>query len=270
MHNRAIEFCNSLVPLLLGTTSAEFIANMDESKITTIENFFSDANCNIIFFSASRSGKLNSLTSEKFMVEVHADPSSCLNVNSHVVLMKRRPGSAINIEIDNIADSLNILNIPEGSIMESLHNYLKNAVHPIFDLASSKLNAQDVETKIPQAKRKFLELEMSLLSFQQNVDIPEVHLSVDEFVKSILANEKKLNFDEISADTALLNRLQAGVNEWVKEIQKVTVLCKEFEFRGIVPEVTFWLSLEKSLLQIDDLLKSPEIGNFSLISSFHY
>lgn len=38
-------------------------------------------------------------------------------------------------------------------------------------------------TGIPMTKKKFAELELSLLHLQQNVEIPEIHLAVHPYIQ---------------------------------------------------------------------------------------
>ena len=124
-------------------------------------------------------------------------------------------------------------------------------------------------------KKKMAELELSLLHLQQNVEIPEVSLSIHPIVlrtveKSRTAGRKLTvdDFGDIINDTALLNKLQAGVNGWIKEIHKVTKLSRDPSTGSAAQEINFWISMEKSLQQIDEQLKSDEIGKSSPSSSY--
>lgn len=187
----------------------------------------------------------------------------------HVIFVKRHSGTTIDPEKVSLADQLNIFNLPKGDCIELLHNYIKNLVHPLFEhVATRNSNKTDVDNKVNQAKRKFVELEMSLVGLQKNISIPGVNLQIDEFVKTLLL-QKDPNLEEIATDVSLLNRLQAGVNEWIREIQKVASLSKDFDFHGFSQEVSFWVSLEKSLVSIEEMLKSPGIGKFSSYRSAH-
>ncbi|KAJ3351758.1 hypothetical protein GGF32_004086 [Allomyces javanicus] len=120
---------------------------------------------------------------------------------------------------------------------------------------------------IPVAKKKFAELELSLLHLQQNVDIPEVALHVHPAILTALATAREQgrrpNVDMIPAellgDSSFLNKLQADVNSWVKEIQKVTLLSRDPASGTASQEINFWLNMERALEKIDKQLKSEEI-----------
>ncbi|KNE70419.1 hypothetical protein AMAG_14553, partial [Allomyces macrogynus ATCC 38327] len=120
---------------------------------------------------------------------------------------------------------------------------------------------------IPVAKKKFAELELSLLHLQQNVDIPEVALHVHPAILTALATAREQgrrpNVDmlpaELLGDSSFLNKLQADVNSWVKEIQKVTLLSRDPASGTASQEINFWLNMERALEKIDKQLKSEEI-----------
>jgi dynein heavy chain 1 len=79
------------------------------------------------------------------------------------------------------------------------------------------------------------ELELALLQYQQNIEIPEINLSFHPSIQKAadLVREKGVLVDNIEAlgldkyveDIAFLNEIQGGVNRWIKEIQKVTRLA---------------------------------------------
>ena len=80
----------------------------------------------------------------------------------------------------------------------------------------------------PSVEKKIAELEMGLLHLQQNIDIPEITLTIHPTVVQITKkcseeNRKpKINdFGDRVDDAHFLNALQNGVNKWIKEIQKV-------------------------------------------------
>ena len=51
-------------------------------------------------------------------------------------------------------------------------------------------------------------------------------------------------------DSSYLNALQNLVNKWIKEIQKVTRMDRDPSVGTALQEVTFWLNLERALLNI--------------------
>lgn len=66
-------------------------------------------------------------------------------------------------------------------------------------------------------------------------------------------------------DALFLGQLQADVNEWIQEIQKVTKvpLTRDLPQGSAVQEVLFWLDFDRRLQEIDSVLRSDQI-NFTL------
>jgi len=69
---------------------------------------------------------------------------------------------------------------------------------------------------------------MGLLHLQQNIEIPEITLTVHPVVASIIkkcaeegTKPKVSDFGDRVEDATFLNALQSGVNRWIREIQKV-------------------------------------------------
>lgn len=117
-------------------------------------------------------------------------------------------------------------------------------------------------------KRKFAELELSLLHLQQNVEIPEIHLPIHPVVRATVercqASGLRVTVDEVKPsstlqDSVFLNKLQADVNTWVKEVQTVTKLDRDVAAGTASQEINFWLSMEKAHESIEQQLRSDPI-----------
>lgn len=61
------------------------------------------------------------------------------------------------------------------------------------------------------------------------------------------------------SDSSFLNKVQSEVNTWIKEIQNVTKLNRDVSSGTASQEINFWLSMEKSLENIEDQLRSEPI-----------
>jgi dynein heavy chain 1 len=61
------------------------------------------------------------------------------------------------------------------------------------------------------------------------------------------------------ADSLFLNKLQADVNSWIKEIQAVTKLSRDVSSGTASQEINFWLSMENALESIEAQLKGEEV-----------
>lgn len=93
---------------------------------------------------------------------------------------------------------------------DGLHSLVHWGVAPWFDsYVSSKQSlipghggahdglgkkGNEAQMGIPVTKKKFAELELSLLHLKQNVEIPEVHLSVHPAIRKAVAHVSKLVF----------------------------------------------------------------------------
>ena len=70
-------------------------------------------------------------------------------------------------------------------------------------------------------------------------------------------------------DSSYLNALQNLVNKWIKEIQKVTRMDRDPSVGTALQEVTFWLNLERALLNIQVLTFSEEkLKSFTFVSLY--
>lgn len=61
------------------------------------------------------------------------------------------------------------------------------------------------------------------------------------------------------SDPSFLNKLQADVNSWIKEIQAVTKLNRDVASGTASQEINFWLSMEHALEGIEQQLGGEEV-----------
>ncbi|KAF8870591.1 cytoplasmic dynein heavy chain 1 [Gymnopilus junonius] len=162
-----------------------------------------------------------------------------------------------------LATQLHFLNLFGGdeTPYESLHAVVSHGVKPWFDaFVGARGTGKDGDTKmgIPMTKKKFAELELSLLHLQQNVEIPEtnliIHPIIQRAVEQAHAAAKLLN------DSTFLNTLHNHVNQWIKSIQSVTKLTRDVSSGTASQEINFWLSLERALEAIETQLRSDEVN----------
>ncbi|BGP05267.1 dynein heavy chain [Rhodotorula toruloides] len=168
-----------------------------------------------------------------------------------------------------------------GSVVyEGLHRLVHYGVAPAFEAyVESKARKDaagravedskdaDVKMGIPMTKKKFAELELSLLHLQQNVEIPDIVLAVHPVVAAAVSQAEAAGIrpsvdlidSALFSDSAFLNKLQSEVNNWVKEVQKVTKISRDVASGTASQEVNFWLSMEKALEGIEKQLKSEPV-----------
>ena len=135
-------------------------------------------------------------------------------------------------------------------------------------------------------KKKFAELELSLLHLQQNVEIPETHLIIHPVIQKAVeqvrfpmsfahgdrvphkrqahAAGSRPSISHISPkllnDSSFLNTLHSHVNLWIKSIQAVTKLSRDVSSGTASQEINFWLSLERALEGIEAQLRGDEVN----------
>lgn len=90
---------------------------------------------------------------------------------------------------------------------------------------------RDGDKIAPSVEKTIAELEMGLLHLQQNIDIPEITLTIHPTVANVIKRcgdegrkPKVADFGDKVEDSTFLNHLQNGVNRWIKEIQKVIII----------------------------------------------
>ncbi|KAG6864894.1 hypothetical protein C0991_006509 [Blastosporella zonata] len=187
-----------------------------------------------------------------------------------LALIKRGP---ILDPLTPLASQLHILNLfgGEDTPYEGLHAVVSCGVKPWFDaFVGARAGGRDGDTRmgIPMTKKKFAELELSLLHLQQNVEIPETHLVIHPVIQravdEALAVNTAPNISHIPTnllnDSSFLNSLHGHVNSWIKAIQSVTKLTRDVVSGTASQEINFWLSLERALDGIEAQLRSDEVN----------
>eukprot|EP01113_Clastostelium_recurvatum_P011812 TRINITY_DN1605_c0_g1_i1.p1 TRINITY_DN1605_c0_g1~~TRINITY_DN1605_c0_g1_i1.p1 ORF type:complete len:4689 (+),score=1530.43 TRINITY_DN1605_c0_g1_i1:285-14351(+) len=204
-----------------------------------------------------------------------------------VVLLKLNPEAPLGEsgQTRSIASQLQLINLPEGSPFEVLHNYVHNTIAPFFrsyvDKAgsrrqassqaggsSSTSGASDKGAGLGAVNQKIAELELSLYNCKQDVQIPEVHLAINPEIKAAAKRARDAgrtlrveDLGEQASAPEFLNTLQAGVNVWIKDIQRVTKIerLEAMPATGdTLQEISFWIELENELARINEQLKMPE------------
>ncbi|KAK2160288.1 hypothetical protein NP493_1652g00007 [Ridgeia piscesae] len=174
------------------------------------------------------------------------------------------------VEADkNFSSQIRITNVGDGSPYETLHAYVSNVMAPYFKSyvrATGKAD-RDGDKMAPSVEKKIAELEMGLLHLQQNIDIPEITLTIHAVVAATIKKcaeqgrkPKVSDFGDKVEDATFLNSLQSGVNRWIREIRKVTNLDRDPASGTALQEISFWLNLERALLRIQEKRESPEIA----------
>ena len=160
------------------------------------------------------------------------------------------------------------MNFGDGSPFETLHSYVRNAVSPYFNnyVQATGQGSREAEKLVPAVQKKMSELEISLLHLQQNISIPEVELTTSRRIKEVVQNAaksgKKATYEDFGdelEDAKFLTKLQNDVKDWIKKIQKVTILTQDPALGSALQEMTFWVNMEYALHNIQNMKASPEV-----------
>ncbi|KAK9454647.1 dynein heavy chain, N-terminal region 1-domain-containing protein [Dipodascopsis uninucleata] len=169
---------------------------------------------------------------------------------------------------------------PSLSPYEMLYSLVHLAIGPYFEAfaggrpatqnksSSSVISESEAKTGVPAAKKRFAELELSLLYLQQNIEIPQITLTFHPVIQQALDRAIKLNTtptidmipSNLIADANFLNSIQATVNSWIKSIQTVTKLTRDPSIGTATQEINFWLSLEAVLEDIERQLQQDGVS----------
>ena len=163
-----------------------------------------------------------------------------------------------------------------ASPYEVLHSIIHLALSPYFNaytqgqksLSRSARNDTDERGGISGAKKKLAELELSLLHLQQNVEIPYVSLPLPDVIQDALqiaaGRGEKPTVEhippELRGDSRILNDLHSTVNIWIKSITTITKLTRDPNCDSATHEISFWLSYEGRLKDVDSQTRSDGVA----------
>ncbi|KAF8934382.1 dynein heavy chain [Dissophora ornata] len=282
-------YLEKLLVLLLGAEQSDIDSSLFTFPDSTerLRRFASDPQTPALYvLKETESGGDVSNSSQGFSYSVSHELTYHASHVGSLALIKRGPTIDTSRPLQTQVQFINLPG-PAGndsglglsSPYEALHSYIHYAVSPYFNAyvstkggaeggASSKRpDDKDSKMGIPMAKKKIAELELSLLHLQQNVEIPEISLSIHPVVYRAIEEcrleSRRVTVDAVDSvyfsDSVFLNKLQGDVNGWIKEIQKVTKLSRDPSSGTAIQEVNFWLSMEKALEKIDEQLSSDQI-----------
>ncbi|KAH9824444.1 dynein heavy chain, N-terminal region 1-domain-containing protein [Melampsora americana] len=141
---------------------------------------------------------------------------------------------------------------------------------------SKSAGNKDSDTKmgIPMAKKKFAELELSLLHLQQNVEIPEITLIIHPIILNVIDRARRedpeamRHGNNIHYMLELLDPSLLKDDKFLNKLQSlnVTNLSRDVESGTASQEINFWLSMEKALQGVEEQLRSEPISWFPYFS----
>ncbi|WWC63949.1 uncharacterized protein I303_106555 [Kwoniella dejecticola CBS 10117] len=277
--------------------------NFDDKTI----RFATDPGCQVVYLTKERYVDVDEddtpIARNTYRLHLPPTPPHSTNCISTLALIKISPTldslnplgtqlQFLQLSASSVLPSLVSDDVPSGATTavttptaqatpyDGLHSLVHWGVAPWFDsYVSSKSSLTETTTSkksqgeasmgIPVTKKKFAELELSLLHLKQNVEIPEARLGVHPAIRKAVAqchaNGTRVSVDAVEpaallSDPAFFNKLQADVNSWIKEIQSVTKLSRDVSSGTASQEINFWLSMEHALENIEAQLRGEEVG----------
>lgn len=220
----------------------------------------------------------------QYIYNLSSEPSPLERTAASIALIKRpqpidpRIPISSQIQVINLPGlaTLNNADQPTISPFEVLHSIVHLAIGPYLEAytkgkenqvgANSRYDSES-RTGVPGAKKKIAELELSLRHLQQNIEIPELFLTMHPIVNNALRTAEvksikpgvELIASELVSDSRFLNDLQNHVNNWIKSIQAITKLERDADTGTAEQEINFWLSMETALENIHKQLRGDGV-----------
>lgn len=171
-----------------------------------------------------------------------------------VGVMVKPPGLVEHIE------SLNLVRLAMGAspndTFESIRSIVQYGLGSWFGAIAGEGSS---ESTVNRARIKFNELSLTLQHLQQQIEVPDLMISVHPKVISYLAGSE--NEVRLLEDTRFLNELTTIVGTWVRQIQRITSLHHDpADGDSIIDEVQFWKSMEIALADLERQISSPEVS----------
>ncbi|KAJ3071427.1 hypothetical protein HDU98_005356 [Podochytrium sp. JEL0797] len=265
--------CLGVLPALLGVAPEHALAELsDEGSDKALQLFVGDASQHVLYVSQTE----DHLTLSTDLAAATAPTSS----NTLCILKK---GTLLNdakhANRESLAAALQVVQLPgfavasPAAVFAQLHGVFASAAAPFFaaftDAAMQNSDAAQQQNQlVPMAKKRLNDLALLLLNLQQNIAIPDIHLHAHPLILRAIAKCKetsvRISVDavgDIADDSTFLNKLQADVNSWIKEIQKVTRLSRDPDpLSGSArQEINFWINMDAALAHIEDQLKAEQV-----------
>ncbi|KAF8253571.1 hypothetical protein K440DRAFT_576363 [Wilcoxina mikolae CBS 423.85] len=226
------------------------------------------------------------ITADSYVYCISSELSlSPLTVSSVAIIKRPQPLDYnlplhVQLQIMNFPGAVILNNSSQGSVspFEILHTLVHSTLSPYFNAytkgqesqAAGRLNRfadTEAKTGIPVTKKKLAELELSLLHLQQNIEIPELFLSLHPVIQTAVDSASKKNArpsidivpTDLLQDSSFLNSLQSTVNAWIKSIQSITKMSRDTESGTATQEINFWLSMEMALEKIEEQLRGDGV-----------
>eukprot|EP01114_Cavostelium_apophysatum_P023031 TRINITY_DN854_c0_g1_i2.p1 TRINITY_DN854_c0_g1~~TRINITY_DN854_c0_g1_i2.p1 ORF type:complete len:4577 (-),score=1545.65 TRINITY_DN854_c0_g1_i2:38-13768(-) len=256
-------------PLLLDLTTDTEVSQLSKSlkqseSTIALAKFISDVNTPVLTIQKTQSSDKEIRFAVQLEVSYGGDTIGSLAV------IKRNPEGVLEDSGKTVASQVQLIVLGEGSPFETLHNYVHNGFAPFFrSFLKTTQQSDSLGVGIAAVSQKMADLELSLYNCKQNVQIDHVLLGIHPDIAAAAKRAedagrslKAEDLGDLTASQDFLNALQAGVNIWIRDIQKVTKIDRIEKMPEIggetVQEIKFWLELEGELRLIEEQLHTPK------------
>ncbi|TDH68981.1 hypothetical protein CCR75_000940 [Bremia lactucae] len=251
-----------------------FPARADESALVSGPTFHVRVNLGIEYTPGKKSGHDVVCFIKRFSAPLAKDQT----LNHQLQVMTLGLGTSVDTRTDSAissGDNTEEEDENRGNLLSVVYNYVHQSFTPLVNEYSKvhmpqgdMTNSSESTRGLPAIRRRMKELELALLQYQQNIEIPEVNLIFHPVIqqaadlvrtKGVLIDVEALGLENYINDVTFVNTIQGSVVKWIKEIQKVTRLVNEPLPGTAMQEINFWCDLNRALLAVQEKLKSPEV-----------
>ena len=152
------------------------------------------------------------------------------------------------------------------TIQEGVSKYIEQ-IRQIRGQQHKSVADRDNAVKFAPLERSLNEVQVSLRNLKQNIEIPEVtlehHPEIKRIVEKAHAEQRRpaaSDLGDLCQDSEFLNSLQNYSIAWINEFKKVTQMDRDPAIGTTLQEVTFWVNLEKTLNNINELRETEEVA----------
>jgi dynein heavy chain 1 len=169
---------------------------------------------------------------------------------------------------EHVSKQVQLINLgfigEDFNIFELAATYVEYSLQPLFN--SYRGTHGSASTGFENMQRDLTQLKVHLVQCQQNIIVPEIELTQDPEIKAkyeeCKAQGREMTVDDFEQrlqDPNFIKRLEKTVTQWIKDIRRVTQLKHDPAQGSALQEINFWVSIERSLTQIEEHLKDRQI-----------
>ncbi len=191
-----------------GGQNALFQVLGQKKNLDTVAKFCSDPHCKTLLVerfagakddqddedSAGAGGAGGTGGAPQATAQAAGQESHLFSVSVNVHFSNPRVASVVFVKKSSLVEAeksigaqLRVISLSDGSPYETLHSYVSSAVAPYFKsfVRESGKADRDGDKMATSMEKKIAELEMGLLHLQQNIDIPEISLTVHPLILQV-------------------------------------------------------------------------------------